>query len=399
MHLFKHFFKMVSKNNGNIFLYSMIFIIMIGVLIFNAGEGQGYGATTVTDEAYKIGYIDNSKSELSTALIRYMSQHNDMIDLESQSEDSIKTYVFFTVVNTAVTIDEDFVTKVENGNSSAITFSTAADASPSAYLIESMFNTYLSTYETYKAMGYSASEAIEKTDENLSISVNSSVYSGEVDNGRDDEGQLLVVSYIMKFFIYICFSMLCLCVGMVIIKDNDPIVRSRVKVAPVRSISISLTNTAGLIICGIVIWAVISVVLYAYGHDLAMIREHGAACVLVLLATAICNCALVSFICSFDIEWKALPMICNIAGLAMSFLCGVFVPQPVMNPTVVNISKFLPFYWSVRVFDAVNPGSGSRLQFTPQVMWTSVLMLLLFAAVFTVGGIVVRKTQTYSKVR
>jgi len=82
----------------------------------------------------------------------------------------------------------------------------------------------------------------------------------------------------------------------------------------------------------------------------------------------------------------------------MSFLCGVFVPQSVMNAGVVNASRFLPFYWAVVVLDSVNSVTGSIMEYSPRLLLTSVLMLTLFSAIFTVGGIVVKKTQTYSKI-
>ena len=202
-----------------------------------------------------------------------------------------------------------------------------------------------------------------------------------------------------KFFVYISFSVICQCVGLVIIKNNQSRVDSRIKVSPVSTVSQSVANVLGLFVCGIVVWVIACILIFVSGVGLAVVSEYGYVLALILLAMCICNCAMTSFIASFPIASDALPMITNIVSLAMSFMCGVFVPQAIMNPGVVELSRFLPFYWSIVVLDSINPVTGSIADYSPKLLITSLLMLMLFSAIFVVAGIVVKRTQTYSKVR
>ena len=133
--------------------------------------------------------------------------------------------------------------------------------------------------------------------------------------------------------------------------------------------------------------------------DLQIIKTQGYAIFIIMFMSCICNCALTSFIVSFNINTESLPLLTNILALGMSFLCGVFVPQSVMAPGMVQASRFLPFYWSVVVLDSVTRITGSITDFSNGLLVKSVVMLSLFSAVFVAGGIVVKKTQTYSKIK
>lgn len=398
MHLFKHFFKMISKYKNTIFLYAIIFIVMMSAFVMNGGFTTESG-TGVEDKSFTIGYIDNSDSEVSEGLLEYLKVNNELIDLEDKSEDSIKTMVFFTTIDMQINIDENFEEKIEAGDDSAVTFTSASDNGPSSYLIESMINNYISTYEIYTKLGYGPSEAASLTKENLSLNADTYVLTKDSDNKADNQGRLFTVCYMAKFFVYISFSVICQCVGLVIIKNNQSRVDSRIKVSPVSTVSQSVANVLGLFVCGIVVWVIACILIFVSGVGLAVVSEYGYVLALILLAMCICNCAMTSFIASFPIASDALPMITNIVSLAMSFMCGVFVPQAIMNPGVVELSRFLPFYWSIVVLDSINPVTGSIADYSPKLLITSLLMLMLFSAIFVVAGIVVKRTQTYSKVR
>lgn len=398
MHLFKHFMKMIFKHKNTLIIYAVIFIVMMSAFIMNGGF-TNEKSTSVDVKSFTIGYTDNSNSVESEGLLDYLADGNELIDLHDKSEDAVNTMVFFTTVSMKIDIDENFADKIAAGDNSAVTYTSAVNDGPSAYIIESAINNYISTYEIYRKLGYEPSEAAELTKENLSLSADTYVLTKDSGNKADSQGRLFTVCYMAKFFIYISFSVLCQCVGMVIIKNNQSRVDSRIKVSPVSSVAQSLTNVLGLLVCGVIVWAVACILIFASGAGLDLVREYGFVLAIILLAMCICNCAMTSFIASFPINSDSLPMITNIVSLAMSFMCGVFVPQAIMNPGVVSVSRFLPFYWSVVVLDSINPVTGNIADYSPKLLITSLLMLMLFSAIFVVAGIVVKRTQTYSKVR
>ena len=399
MHLYKNFFKMISKYKSGLIIYGCIFAVMIIVLMANglpqvsrSGEDEN---ANIADDSYTIGYIDNSDSALSKALIEYLDENNDMVDMSEKTEDNIKTMVFFAAVSASITIDEDFENKVIAGDDTAITYLADAGDGPSVYLIENMINNYLKTYVTYLDMGFSAEDAIAKTKDNLELNAKASVYIAEgSDASAADHEFDFVVGTACKFFIYISFSALTLCIGGVLVKSNTGKVAERIKSAPVKPGMISLVNTAGLIICGFILWVIMGIVILLMGSSSAMVKEHSVPLFAILLASVICNCAMASFISSFNVSENVMPMVVNIAGLGLSFISGVFVPQYLMDPKVLAISKFMPFYWGVRVIDSICPGSGSDLEYTPQVLLVSVGVILLCAVVFALAGMLVRKNRT-----
>ena len=398
MHLYKNFIKMVGKHKTTLIIYSVIFVVMMIAFIMNGGYGNSDESRSITDASFVIGYEDDCGSVASKGLLEYLNANNELIDLKGMSEDKVKTMVFFTTVNASITIDENFDTKISEGDDTAVTYSCVAESGPSMYIIESMINSYIRTYNTFLSMGYTPEQAVTRTTGNLSLSSDSYVYTLEGQQ-VDSSGKLFTLAYMSKFFIYISFGVLTQCIGMVIIKSNSRKVSSRIKVSPVSPVAQSIVNTIGLFVCGIVLWIAAVVLILATGSDLQVVKDQGYVIFIIMFMACICNCALTSFIASFNIDVESLPLITNIVALGMSFLCGVFVPQSVMATGMVNASRFLPFYWSVVVLDSVTKITGSISDYSDGLLVKSVLMLTLFSAVFVAGGIVVKKTQTYSKIK
>ena len=389
---------MIGKHKTTLIIYSIIFVVMMIAFIMNGGYGSSEESRTVTDSSFVIGYVDDCESVVSRGLIGYLGGSNELVDLKGMSEDSVKTMVFFTTVNASIKIDENFDLKIQSGDDTAVTYSTVAESGPSMYIIESMINEYIRTYNTFISMGYEPGEAVDRTNANLELKADAYVYANEGEV-IDSSGKLFTLAYMSKFFIYVSFGVLMQCIGMVIIKSNSSRVSSRIKVSPVSPIALSVTNVMGLFVFGIVLWLAACIIIMVTSGDLQIIKTQGYAIFIIMFMSCICNCALTSFIASFNINTESLPLLTNILALGMSFLCGVLVPQSVMAPGMVQASRFLPFYWSVVVLDSVTRITGSITDFSNGLLVKSVVMLSLFSAVFVAGGIVVKKTQTYSKIK
>ena len=86
MHLFKHFFKMLSKYKTGLIIYGAIFLVMIilsmGSNLFLGESYEQEGKQEAGDKRLTIGYVDESGSELSKGLLNYLSEKNDLTDLK-----------------------------------------------------------------------------------------------------------------------------------------------------------------------------------------------------------------------------------------------------------------------------------------------------------------------------
>lgn len=396
MHLFKHFFKMTGKYKTGLVIYGIIFLVMIiASMGSNLFMGDTYTQTdseAVGDKRLTIGYVDEADSELSRGLISCLSTANDMKDLKDRSEDNIKTMVYFTTVSSAIRLEKDFDVKVEKGDSDAVTYQSAVTDGPSMYIMETQINNYLDTYKLYKKLGYGESDAIAKASDALSEKVKTTAYNAGEGSTISLHNKDFIINTVSKFFIWMSFSTLTLSIGNVIVKNNNDIVNKRVNVAPIKPGKMSLTNAAGLLVCGIILWLIMSGVIWLYAYDTTVWKEYGYVIVLTLLATVISNCAMTSFISSFKVNEDSLPMIANVVGLGLSFASGAFVPQYLLGEKFLGASKFFPFYWAVRTLDSISPSAGSSIEYTPAVLWSGIGVMMLCAAAFTVGGVVVRKT-------
>ena len=170
---------MIGKHKTTLIIYSIIFVVMMIAFIMNGGYGSSEESRTVTDSSFVIGYVDDCESVVSRGLIGYLGGSNELVDLKGMSEDSVKTMVFFTTVNASIKIDENFDLKIQSGDDTAVTYSTVAESGPSMYIIESMINEYIRTYNTFISMGYEPEEAVDRTNANLELKADAYVYANE----------------------------------------------------------------------------------------------------------------------------------------------------------------------------------------------------------------------------
>ncbi|MBO6016322.1 MAG: hypothetical protein J6P60_07060, partial [Lachnospiraceae bacterium] len=73
--------------------------------------------------------------------------------------------------------------------------------------------------------------------------------------------------------------------------------------------------------------------------------------------------------------------------------CGIFVPQWLLGVKVLTFAKFMPFYWSTYALNMVYPECGAGLSFDRMKVLQCYGIELLFAIVFTVLAVMVRRAK------
>ena len=91
-------------------------------------------------------------------------------------------------------------------------------------------------------------------------------------------------------------------------------------------------------------------------------------------------------------------MIANVVGLGMSFLCGIFVPQAILSDNLLQVSRFLPAYWYVRITNMF--GSYSAEPFSMNFYWKAIgIQLLFFVAIFAIYLVANKQHKSGSNLR
>ena len=387
MHLYKSFFRLLKRNPIGIIIYTSIFVMMILLLVIIARSVQT--SDTEFNNSNSISYIDNDGSALSKGLIKYLSGQNKLTDYSGKSESKILDLVFFGISEYHMTIEKGFSEAVLAGDDSKIVYNTSFNMSGEVFNINSSVNNYINTYRDYKIMGLSDEEAADKACELLSDGTTIKILSD--DSKPKAAGNELIVGQLNQYFCYLALGFLALGVGHTVIANNDELVGRRIDASPVTRKKISLTNTAGLITSGMVLWLIFIVFNIIFGHDTKAFTEYWWVIMINSFLSMLVACAITSVITSFRVNTNSLSMITNIVSLSMSFVCGVFVPQWLLGEGVLRIARFLPFYWAVYANNMTYAGSG--VKFDMEQIMICFGMQAMFAVVLALAAAFIKNSR------
>lgn len=84
----------------------------------------------------------------------------------------------------------------------------------------------------------------------------------------------------------------------------------------------------------------------------------------------------------------------NIGGLVVSFFGGAWFPLSLMTPLTVAMAHWLPGYWYMSALEQINLGAMETGSVDAFALASSFAIMLLFAAVFLLMGLVAAKRRT-----
>ena len=89
-------------------------------------------------------------------------------------------------------------------------------------------------------------------------------------------------------------------------------------------------------------------------------------------------------------KMESISMISNVLSLAMSFLCGVFVPLSFLGDGVKKAAHFLPAYWYIRAAEQIDSWKkGAEVG----SIWMFCGIQMLFAIVILTVALVVKEKR------
>ena len=100
--IFIKLFALIKRHWQGLVIYSAISLIMLGIM-FSQG-GLGTDSTTFEGVSYNIAYVDEDNSDLSRALISYLSKSNSMTDCSDKSAQSVAHMVSLRLYSYEITI-------------------------------------------------------------------------------------------------------------------------------------------------------------------------------------------------------------------------------------------------------------------------------------------------------
>lgn len=349
MHLYKHFFKLISRNRVGIIIYACITAAMVIMLMASVKSGNEAGVSVET-KSYGISYVDNDNSEASRGLIEYLSLGNNVTDMAGKSETEISNLVFFDMTDFHMTIPENFGKDLEAGEAgNSITFETNSGTQGfTSYDIENRINGYLNAYRNYISMGLSGEEAADRAVETMASGAVMTVVAESMNENTQNIREVVLFN-INQYYPYLMLGFMALGIGNTLIIISKKELEERNIVAPIPAHMTRLINMLGLVTSGIVVWGAFMAFNFIYGAGTDLITNNGWVIAVNSFLCMVTCCSITLLFTSLIKTGNTLSMVTNIVGLSMSFFCGVMVPMRFIGDKVLTFSKFLPFYWTILV--------------------------------------------------
>lgn len=329
MSTFKVFFLVIKKNIGTISIYVGIFLALC--ILFSTSDNE-IGKFEVS-KAY-VGVADEDESEISRALVDYLSQTQN-VSVVSSEKDKMTDALFNGDVEFIVVIPEDFGENLLAGKGEGeLTTYTSPNSTADSFL-KMQIEEYVGAYAFYLNQGFDTKAAIEKAQENVKIETQVKM------QGKDTSQK----PYYFYFFQYLAYIFVCVAItgiGPVLVCFNRKDLVDRLSCSGQPAAKRNLNIFAGMIVFGVGLY----ILFMLLGHVLYQGKWEHANGYLILAALFLFVSISLTFLLSCFLKTNnSLTMMSNILGLGMSFLGGIFVPLEFMSDKVVKAAHILPTYW------------------------------------------------------
>ena len=345
MQTFKTFFKIAKKNLPSCILYLGIYLVIMILMSFLAKDSND---SQFQSSSLDIGIIDCDDSKASHELTDYLDEIHTIVPLENDGE-VIQDSLFYRKVSYVLTIPKGFEKELLDGKSKNLIQTSKRKDSASGYFLDEQVDQYLKTMRLYLCSGDTITDAAKHT----------------ADSAKDIE-KVTSLSF-----------------------EKD--------CAPVSPTSKGLALSMGCALYCLAVWGFFIIIgRIVYGAD--MFSKNGLLCILNSFVFLLFTLALTLLVSTFSPNTNVLNMIANVVGLGMSFLCGIFVPQAILSDNLLQVSRFLPAYWYVRITNMF--GSYSAEPFSMNFYWKAIgIQLLFFVAIFAIYLVANKQHKSGSNLR
>ncbi len=333
MIVFKTILKILNKLKGLIILYT---IMLVSVTLVNQTSGNVDSFEEIKPSVIIVNN-DKSESKVTNHFIKYLENHMEVKDIDTDNEEKIDDALFYRDVSLVVYIPDGFGDDLLDSKDVSVEYKISGDKGSSygKMLVQNYFDSF-NIYNNY----YNGDELFGKLDNALNLDLNVEVKS-KVDTNS--------LSRMARFFNFLNYAILAGCVysiSMILASLKSQNVRKRTIVS---SYDYKKYNRIVLEACSVVIigmWILYMILALIIFKDL-FISMNGLWYVINSFVFSLCSLCIGFLIGNITQNKGAISGIVNVVSLGSSFLCGCFVPFEFMPDYVIKIAHIFPTYYFV----------------------------------------------------
>lgn len=351
-----------------------IMVIIVTFLFFGIALlfAQNQSADVFETSSMDIKIVNQADSEIADGLIDHLSTDNNVDVVNDYDRNQIVEEIYLLEIDGAVVIDENIESKFVNG-ASTVEILTDPRAGGSVHLNNEVSKYFRFLNADYNYTGtVDTGNTLSTLESGITVKIADPADAAEA---SDFEG----MKFYTNFAGYIIMLLLLLFIGNIMSEFNQPELRDRVRVSPMKTISYTTQIIGAQSIMGI-----FSVLILFFGG--IFIRWDSLSGVpldkmfVALLLISLFTLSLQFVISSLTTNKFLINGIANFISIGMAFLSGIFIPEEVLGETVQNISQFLPLYHFTQIYAE------------PDITWSEsiihVIILILFIVAMLIIGII-----------
>lgn len=377
MQVYKTFFKVAKNYTGGCIIYLTVFLILMICMSFLSSSDS---ENKFSSSSVKFTVIDEDCSDASRALIDYLSEKHELVELDSYDNETLQDNLYYEQIRYILNIPSGYEKNLEKGAFDHLLSHSMRTDSASGYFVNQDISSYINTLRMNLKGGYDLKEALDKTAKSIE-STKSEVETIEFEKTAKNENKNIF--YFFQYFAYIAISLLIVGISPILISFHKEDLAARVACSSYSGVRQSLEIGLGCITYAIGMWLFLMIcAVVVYGPAQAF-SFHGLLCMANSFVYTIVIIALTLLVGSFSLGSASLSLVSNVLSLGTSFLCGVFVPLWMLSDKVLAFSKFLPGYWYIKSNNMISGFTGEAVSMDTYLRNIGI-QLLFAAAIFSV---------------
>lgn len=387
MHILKLYMKIVKDQRNAILIYTLIFLgIFTVAAITNASKVTSNYESVKVD----VAYIDEDHSELSRNIKTVTEANANIVNIGTSLENQ-KDALFYSRVSIIVVVPKGFMASFEKGKPMELQIQQRPN-DVNAGVVTQKLNGYLNTLQSYRDLYPQKSLQKLHTMVESALSKKASI---KLENTQEGNKLIKVSGSYFNYLSYIMLSIIIMAESLTMLTIFKSEVMKRNFVSPMKSTSMNLQLIAGNLIFGIALWLVFTMAILILNPKGFLTLQGAIMAGNSFLFTVMCVCLaflITALFARYEHASDAVRGAENVLGLGCSFLGGAFVPQMLMSKEVLDVAKFIPTYWYVKLNDMLANGTAV-FHDVMQQMLTTYGILILFAIAFLGMALVLMKSR------
>lgn len=365
MTVFKNYFKIVKKSLPTIIMYTVIFLFFAVFATQNSNTSTEFSASKTT-----VAIINHDQdSTFIQAFKKYVESVSELVELED-NDTKMNDALFFRNVDYILIIPENYTEDLMALQKPIIETMKVPDSISSTFN-EMLLNQYLNYAEVYVEQGFKEDELVSALESDMQKTTELVFEQKQsvdvIDNMR----------YFFNFSNYTILALSLFVMSMTLASFQEINVRKRNIISAMSQFKynvILFISNFLLVFCIWLMYIILGIIMFKE----AMFTELGLYLILNTFVFMISAFSLAFLVGNITTKKEAVGGIANVISLGTSFICGAFVPQSMLNKTVLTIGKVFPSYWFINNNDILAETGVT------QTIFTNLLIILGISVIYFV---------------